>query len=229
MEFYLQKRLSPDVVLSQLNPVPILHFVYLTSLLILLFYLSLRFPSHTLLHYFPTERLYALFIFHIRATCTVYRILLHLLTLINWPVHNFLHPCITSYLRPISQIPLIYVWFQVSGRFLENTDLVLWVMVPCRNGLRCQNFGDAFFVLDEKSHKVIWDLFNISYIYVHGERFLAPRWTPKLWDHPLSAVHDKLFNIFAVTALTLKPFLQPHPENIWHWMRKVASGNTLSR
>jgi hypothetical protein len=31
------------------------------------------------------------------------------------------------------------------------------------------------------------------------EKLLAPRPTPKLEDHPLSAVHDCLFNIFAAT------------------------------
>jgi hypothetical protein len=32
-----------------------------------------------------------------------------------------------------------------------------------------------------------------------GEELLAPRLTPKLEDHPLSAVRDCLFNIFAAT------------------------------
>ena len=33
----------------------------------------------------------------------------------------------------------------------------------------------------------------------YGEELLAPRPTPKLEDHPLSAVRDCLFNIFATT------------------------------
>ena len=33
----------------------------------------------------------------------------------------------------------------------------------------------------------------------YGEGLLAPRPTPKLEDHPLSAVRDCLFNIFAAT------------------------------
>ena len=33
----------------------------------------------------------------------------------------------------------------------------------------------------------------------YGEDLLAPRPTPKLEDHPLSAVRDCLFNIFAAT------------------------------
>ena len=35
-------------------------------------------------------------------------------------------------------------------------------------------------------------------IFFHGE-LLAPRPTPKLEDHPLSAVRDCLFNLFAAT------------------------------
>jgi hypothetical protein len=33
----------------------------------------------------------------------------------------------------------------------------------------------------------------------HGEELLAPHQTPKLEDHPLSAIRDSLFNIFAAT------------------------------
>jgi hypothetical protein len=33
----------------------------------------------------------------------------------------------------------------------------------------------------------------------YGDELLAPRPTPKLEDHPLSALHDCLFNIFAAT------------------------------
>jgi hypothetical protein len=36
-------------------------------------------------------------------------------------------------------------------------------------------------------------------IRFYGEELLAPRPTPKLEDHPLSAVGDCLFNLFAAT------------------------------
>ena len=36
-------------------------------------------------------------------------------------------------------------------------------------------------------------------IRFYGEELLAPRPTPKLEDHPLSALRDCLFNIFAAT------------------------------
>jgi hypothetical protein len=37
---------------------------------------------------------------------------------------------------------------------------------------------------------------------LYGEKLLATRPTPKLRDHPFSAVHDCLFNIFAATLHT---------------------------
>jgi hypothetical protein len=38
----------------------------------------------------------------------------------------------------------------------------------------------------------------------YGEELLAPRPTPKLQDHPLSAVRDCLFSIFAITLHSWK-------------------------
>jgi hypothetical protein len=43
----------------------------------------------------------------------------------------------------------------------------------------------------------------------YGEGLLAPRPTPKLEDHPLSAVRDCLFNIFAATLCIWRPSLHP--------------------
>jgi hypothetical protein len=50
-------------------------------------------------------------------------------------------------------------------------------------------------------------------IIFYGEELLAPRPTPKLEDHPLSAVRDCLFNVFAATLHTWRPFLHPQPED----------------
>ena len=41
---------------------------------------------------------------------------------------------------------------------------------------------------------------------------LAAPPTPKLEDHPLSAVRDCLFNIFAAILHIWRPFLHPQPE-----------------
>jgi hypothetical protein len=50
-------------------------------------------------------------------------------------------------------------------------------------------------------------------IIFYGEELLAPRPTPKLGDHPLSAVRDCLLNIFAATLHNWRPFLHPQPED----------------
>jgi hypothetical protein len=50
-------------------------------------------------------------------------------------------------------------------------------------------------------------------IIFYGEELLAPRPTPKLEDHPLPAVRDCLFNVFAATLHNRRPFLHPQPED----------------
>jgi hypothetical protein len=50
-------------------------------------------------------------------------------------------------------------------------------------------------------------------ILFYGEELLAPRQTPKLEDHPLSAVRDCLFNVFTATLHNWRPFLHLQPEN----------------
>ena len=47
------------------------------------------------------------------------------------------------------------------------------------------------------SKLALWTFRNMICFY--GEELLAPRPTPKLEDHPLSAVRDRLLNIFAAT------------------------------
>ena len=48
---------------------------------------------------------------------------------------------------------------------------------------------------------------------LYSEQLLAPRPTPKLEDHPFSAVRDGLFNIFAATLHIWKSFLHPQPQD----------------
>jgi hypothetical protein len=50
-------------------------------------------------------------------------------------------------------------------------------------------------------------------VNLYGEVLLAPRSTPKLKDHPLSAVRDWLFNTFASTLHIWRPFLHSQPED----------------
>jgi hypothetical protein len=49
--------------------------------------------------------------------------------------------------------------------------------------------------------------------FFYGEVLLTPRPAPKLEDHPLSAVRDCLFNVFAATLHNRRPFLHPQPED----------------
>jgi len=48
---------------------------------------------------------------------------------------------------------------------------------------------------------------------VYDEGLLAPRPTPKLEDHPLSAVRNCLFNTFATILRIWRPSLHPQPED----------------
>jgi hypothetical protein len=50
-------------------------------------------------------------------------------------------------------------------------------------------------------------------VIFYGEKFLAPRPNPKLEGHPLSAVRDCLFNVFAATLHIRRLFLHPQPED----------------
>jgi hypothetical protein len=50
-------------------------------------------------------------------------------------------------------------------------------------------------------------------VIFYGEELLAPRPNPKLEDHPLLAVCDYLFNVFAATLHICRPLLHPQPED----------------
>jgi hypothetical protein len=52
----------------------------------------------------------------------------------------------------------------------------------------------------------------VTWLFFYGEELLATRSTPKLEDHPLSAVRDFLFNIFAATLHIWTPFVHPKLE-----------------
>ena len=56
----------------------------------------------------------------------------------------------------------------------------------------------------------LWPFLNMIRFY--GEELLAPLPTPKLEYHPLSAVSDRLFNIFAATH-HIGGLLHPQPED----------------
>jgi hypothetical protein len=50
-------------------------------------------------------------------------------------------------------------------------------------------------------------------VIFYGEELLAPRATPKLEGHPLSALRDCLFNVFAATLYIRRPLVHPQTED----------------
>ena len=53
----------------------------------------------------------------------------------------------------------------------------------------------------------------LTWLGLYGEKLLAPRPTPKLEGHPLSAILESLFSIFASTLHVWRPFFHPQPED----------------
>jgi hypothetical protein len=53
---------------------------------------------------------------------------------------------------------------------------------------------------------------RVTWLMFYGEDLLAPRPALKLGDHPLSAVCDCLYSIFAVTLHIWRPLLHLQPE-----------------
>ena len=52
-----------------------------------------------------------------------------------------------------------------------------------------------------------------SMVTFYGKELVAPRSTPKLEDHPFSAICNSLFNAFAAAVHIWRPFLHPEPED----------------
>jgi hypothetical protein len=59
-------------------------------------------------------------------------------------------------------------------------------------------YGTRKFITVLTSARLTYEYF-LTCFFLHGEELLAPRPTPKLENHPLSAVRGCLFNIFAAT------------------------------
>jgi hypothetical protein len=80
---------------------------------------------------------------------------------------------------------------KLNSVLIKPEDNSTYLLHGAESFLRSQpvNFG-----LQRKS--LSWVILNICF---YGERLLAPRPTPKLEDHPSSAVHGCLFNIFTAT------------------------------
>ena len=67
----------------------------------------------------------------------------------------------------------------------------------------------------QSKSEVLLNICNIVSCY--SEDFLAHCPNPKLQDHPLSAVSNCLFNIFAATLYIWRPFLHLRSEGAPRW------------
>jgi hypothetical protein len=84
--------------------------------------------------------------------------------------------------------------------------------IPCTKFHIHISFLGSFIQRIRPGPRLFYDFCNEFIFY--GEGILAPRPTPKLEDHPLSFVWDCLFNIFAATLHSWRPFLHPQPEDM---------------
>jgi hypothetical protein len=81
--------------------------------------------------------------------------------------------------------------------------------VPILSQIDPPNLMSIFFRLGRLSKESVqvrgplWPFVTAYFFY--GEELLAPRPTPKLEEHPLSAVRDWLFSIFAATLHIWRP------------------------
>jgi hypothetical protein len=96
---------------------------------------------------------------------------------------------------------------RTSQHFMEPEDSLLVPILsqinPCPKSHVHFLYLSSFIQRIRPGHRpfVIFRNKVISY----GEELLAPRSTPKMEDHPLSAVRDCLYNIFAATLQTWRP------------------------
>jgi len=104
---------------------------------------------------------------------------------------------LSSHLSTISKTYLLTPWSRVLLEKLTSVQLVK--KFPTFYGTR--RFITAF---TSACHLSLYWASSIfcNKIQFYGEELLATRPTPKLEDHPLSAVRDCLFNIFAATLHT---------------------------
>ena len=104
----------------------------------------------------------------------------------NPKVHHRPH----KYPPPDPILSQLYPVPTTPSQFLK---IHLKIILPSTYG--SPQWSISLFCLQRK-HLALWVFLNMGF---HGEALLAPRPTPKLEDHPLSAVHDCLFSLFAAT------------------------------
>ena len=122
----------------------------------------------------------------------------------------WLHP--TSR-KSASIFPPIYTWvFQViSFPQVSTLKPCMHLSLPHPCYISCPSFFRLYRRISPVPRPLcmVRNMFNFFY----GEELLAPRLSPKLDDHSLSAVRNCLLNIFSVTLHMWSPFLHPQPED----------------
>jgi hypothetical protein len=103
----------------------------------------------------------------------------------DWPT-NWLTDRLT--IPPTNFTELSPSWVAINCAATQELPSILWNLKVIAMFTRALHFPRPFVPICNK-------------LIFYAEELLAPRPTSKLADHPLSAVHDCLFNIFAATFL----------------------------
>jgi hypothetical protein len=124
-------------------------------------------------------------------------------------LHVFIRRVYSSELTLMALLPCQVSWKLV--RFWHTHELTPWSRVLPENlaGPQLLKKFPAFEGSVRFRGHCVWFVPCLSF---YGE-LLAPRPTPKLEGHALSAVRDCLFNIFPATLHIWRPFLHPQPED----------------
>jgi hypothetical protein len=91
----------------------------------------------------------------------------------------------------VHRVQVQYVWISLKSGYKRSLKVSKKLVI------------DGFVAWVVPKHQSRFEALSVNIllqkISFHSEKLLAPCPTPKLEDHPLSAVHNCLFNIFAAT------------------------------
>jgi hypothetical protein len=87
---------------------------------------------------------------------------------------------------------------------------------PTKSNFNFDSFLETF-IKELTLYKLLYTYYYYYYYYYYlffyGKGLLGLHQTPELEHHPLSFVRSCLFNTFAATFHSWRPFLHPQPEN----------------
>jgi hypothetical protein len=141
-----------------------------------------------------------------RATIWVYFIRFRSCYIVGTTSYVFgLATCWVYFIRSHSHTTYCFYFSFTSCRLHHATysvstgilDLLILIMLVNSANFEASHY--AIFSVSVTSARGFVCEYFVTKIRLHGEELLAPRPTPKVEEHPLSAVLDCLFNIFAAT------------------------------